>query len=46
MAQHVGLFAWKYRMLGAVAEEELERLHRTISDEFENISKKIFNELV
>uniref|UniRef100_A0A914CWZ1 Uncharacterized protein n=1 Tax=Acrobeloides nanus TaxID=290746 RepID=A0A914CWZ1_9BILA len=40
MAQHVGDFAWHHRMLGAVAEEGIERLHRTICDDIENVSHR------
>uniref|UniRef100_A0A914CYV4 Uncharacterized protein n=1 Tax=Acrobeloides nanus TaxID=290746 RepID=A0A914CYV4_9BILA len=40
MAQHVWDFAWHHRMLGAVAEEGIERLHRTICDDIENVSRR------
>lgn len=40
IAQHVGPFAWHHRMLGAVAEEGIERLHRTIREDFEHISRR------
>lgn len=40
LAQHVGPFAWEHRVLGAVMEEGLEKLHRTIKDDLELISRK------
>ena len=40
MAQHVGDFAWHHRILGAAAEEGIERLHRTICDDLENVSRQ------
>jgi hypothetical protein len=38
-AQHVGPFAYRHRMLGAVMEEGLEKMHRTIKDDMERISQ-------
>lgn len=39
LAQHVGPFAWKHKMLGAVLEEGLEGLHRTLKNDIEKISR-------
>jgi hypothetical protein len=40
LVQHVGPFVWHYRILGAVAEEGIERLHSTIRKDFQNVSHK------
>lgn len=39
LAQHVGKFAWNHRALGAFAEEGVEKLHRTIKDDIQKVSR-------
>lgn len=46
MAQHVGPFAWCHRILGALAEEGIEKLHRTIKDDIQLVSRKDVNEKI
>ena len=41
LAQHIGPFAWRHQMLEAVSEEGIESLHRSIKEDFENVSAKI-----
>uniref|UniRef100_A0A914CZW5 Uncharacterized protein n=1 Tax=Acrobeloides nanus TaxID=290746 RepID=A0A914CZW5_9BILA len=38
-AQHTGSFAWRHRILGAMAEEGLESLHSTIKEDIENVAR-------
>lgn len=39
MAQHIGAFAWEYKILGGVSEEGIERLHSRIKDLFKDVSR-------